>query len=146
MADIQLLLKQMLLLLFQRQPFLRVQCEPFFYFPHCTLYFVQSAQLCLWRSVVWCVLSARFWTPRLALCHLGSFMSAHDLKRMRTQGAPLFNTPHGSLRNRGQVPFPRIHRVFWLGVELTTLRLQVRLANRQATLPLMQMCFVSPCT
>ena len=39
--------------------------------------------------------SVCFWTPRLSLGHPGSFKSAHDLKCMRTQTAPLFNVPRG---------------------------------------------------
>ena len=40
-------------------------------------------------------LSVCFWTPRLSLGYPGSFKSAHDLKCMRTQTAPLFNVPRG---------------------------------------------------
>ena len=48
-----------------------------------------SGRLCmLARSVC-------FWTPRLSLGHPGSFESAHVLKCMRTQTAPLFNVPRG---------------------------------------------------
>jgi len=44
---------------------------------------------------------------------------------LNAQTAPLFYAPRGMQGNRGQVPvrFPRIHRVVWLEVELTTLGL-----------------------
>ena len=67
--------------------------------------------------------SVCFWPPRLLLVYPGYFTSVHVLKCTRTQKAPLFNAPRGRRRNRGQVSFPRIHRVVWLGVELTTLGL-----------------------
>ena len=37
--------------------------------------------------------SVCFWTPRLSLGHPGSFKSAHDLKCMRMQTAPLVLRP-----------------------------------------------------
>ena len=39
--------------------------------------------------------SVFFWTYRLLLGYPDSFKSAHDLKCMRTQTAPLFNVPRG---------------------------------------------------
>ena len=53
-----------------------------------------SASFCLQKSHA-CWVSACFRTPRLSLGHPGSFKSAHDLKCMRTQTAPLFNVPRG---------------------------------------------------
>ena len=68
--------------------------------------------------------SVCFRTPRLLLGHPSSFTSVHnELKCMCTQTAPWFYAPHGKQGNRGQVSFKRIHRVVWLGVELTTLGL-----------------------
>ena len=46
--------------------------------------------------------SVCFRTPILSLGHPGSFKSAHDLKCMRTQTAPLFNVPRG---RRGNTSF-----------------------------------------
>ena len=53
-----------------------------------------SAVFCLQKSHA-CLVSACFRTPRLSLGHPGSFKSAHVLKCMRTQTAPLFNVPRG---------------------------------------------------
>ena len=53
-----------------------------------------SAVFCLQKSHA-CWVSACFRTPRLSLGHPGSFKSAHVLKCMRTQTAPLFNVPRG---------------------------------------------------
>ena len=50
------------------------------------------ASLCLQKSHK-CWISACFRTPRLSLGHPGSFKSAHGLKCMLTQTAPLFNVP-----------------------------------------------------
>ena len=49
---------------------------------------------CLQKAHV-CWVSVCFRTPRLLLGHPGSFKSAHGLKCMRTQTAPLFNVPRG---------------------------------------------------
>ena len=53
---------------------------------------VQPASLRL-RWVYVSAISVCFRTPRLSLGHPGSFKSAHGLKCMRTQTAPLFNIP-----------------------------------------------------
>ena len=44
------------------------------------------------------MLSECLWTPRLSIGHPGSFKSAHVLKCMSTQTAPLFKFPR---RRRG---------------------------------------------
>ena len=54
-----------------------------------------SASFCLQKSIA-CWVSACFRTPILSLGHPGSFKSAHDLKCMRTQTAPLFNGRRGT--------------------------------------------------
>ena len=58
--------------------------------------------------------SVCLWTLRLSLGLSGSLTSVHDLKCMRTQTTSLFNAPRGRQGNRGEIPFPRIHRVVWL--------------------------------
>ena len=76
-----------------------------------------SAGFCLQKSHA-CWVSACFRTPRLSLGHPGSFKSAHVLKCMRTQTAPLFNVPRG---RRGNTSFSitQIHSctMSWPGIE-----------------------------
>ena len=59
--------------------------------------------------------SVCFRTPRLSLGHPGSFKSAHDLKCMRTQTAPLFNVPRGR-REEQMTAWTRFELIttFWL--------------------------------
>ena len=85
-------------------PLLGLRLSPFYPFGFPTLHTeglqqsevssVQPASLRLrWDHVS--AVSVCFRTPRLSLGHPGSFKSAHDLKCMRTQTAPLFNVPRG---------------------------------------------------
>ena len=101
-------------------PLIGVACEPVYPFWVPTLHTeglqqsevssVQPASLRL-RWVHVSAVSVCFRTPRLSLGHPGSFKSAHDLKCMRTQTAPLFNVPRG--RREEQV-------TAWTRFELTT--------------------------
>ena len=92
---------------FFRVPLIGVACEPIYPYWVPTLHTeglqqsevssVQPASLRL-RWVYVSAVSVCFRTPRLSLGHPGipgSFKSAHVLKCMRTQAAPLFNVPRG---------------------------------------------------
>ena len=81
------------------------------------------ASFCLQKSHE-CWVSACFRTPRLSLGHPGSFKSAHVLKCMRTQTAPLFNVPRG--RREEQV-------TAWTRFEVTTFGLWIRSLIHWAT-------------
>ena len=60
-----------------------------FNFPLVGSHIPSSGRLCMPAQ------SVCFRTPRHLIGHPGSLKSAHDLKCMRTQTAPLFNVPRG---------------------------------------------------
>ena len=101
-------------------PLIGIACEPVYPYWVPTLHTeglqqsevssVQPASLRL-RWVYVSAVSVCFRTPRLSLGHPGSFKSAHVLKCMRTQTAPLFNVPRG--RREEQV-------TAWIRFELIT--------------------------